>query len=127
MIPLISLFMRCSYPVHFQVNLQKTTSLCSISHLSTTGSLKHEVEVPELTFGPNPRLPSASAGIDLQFSPERGRFFVATRDLGPGENKVEWCTVIFGWILIVSVFLQSESHSRLQGVSDIDLSQSPWR
>ena len=37
------------------------------------------LQVPELSFGHNPRLPSASSGIDLQFSPERGRYFIATR------------------------------------------------
>ena len=63
--------------------LQK--SQVSISHLSTTGCIRPDVEVPELSFGHNPRLPSASSGIDLQFSPERGRYFIATRDLGPGD------------------------------------------
>jgi len=66
-------------------SMQKATSQVSISHLSTTGSMRPEVEVPELSFGSNPRLPSASSGIDLQFSPERGRYFIATRDLGPGD------------------------------------------
>lgn len=65
--------------------IQRAGSQMSISHISTTGSSKPDIEVPELSFGPNPRLPSASSGIDLQFSPERGRFFVATRDLGPGD------------------------------------------
>ena len=58
--------------------LSKTTSQVSI-----TGSIK--MEVPELSYGHNPRLPSASNAIDLQFSPERGRYFVATQDLFPGD------------------------------------------
>jgi len=59
--------------------MQKATSQVSISHMSTTGPIRPDVEVPELSFGHNPRLPSASSGIDLQFSPERGRYFIATR------------------------------------------------
>ena len=43
------------------------TCQVSISHLSTTGCIRPDVEVPELSFGHNPRLPSASSGIDLQF------------------------------------------------------------
>jgi len=65
--------------------MQKATSQVSISHMSTTGPIRPDVEVPELSFGHNPRLPSASSGIDLQFSPERGRYFIATRDLSPGD------------------------------------------
>ena len=44
------------------------------------------MDVPELSYGQNPRLPSASVGIDLQFSPERGRYFVDTQDLKPGNT-----------------------------------------
>ena len=68
-----------------EFHLYPVTSQVSISHLSTTGCIRPDVEVPELSFGHNPRLPSASSGIDLQFSPERGRYFIATRDLGPGD------------------------------------------
>jgi hypothetical protein len=62
----------------------KAASQVSISHISTTGSIRPDFEVPELTYGHNPRLPSASIAIDLHFSPERGRYFIATQDLGPG-------------------------------------------
>jgi hypothetical protein len=41
-------------------------------------------DVPELSFGVNSRMPSASVAIDLRFSPDKGRFFVATQDLTPG-------------------------------------------
>ena len=60
--------------------LNKTTS-----QLSITGSIKSELEVPELSYGHNPRLPSASSAIDLQFSTDRGRYFVATQDIYPGD------------------------------------------
>jgi len=66
-------------------HMQKATSQVSISHISTTGSIRPDIEVPELTYGHNPRLPSASSAIDLHFSPERGRYFIATQDLGPGD------------------------------------------
>ena len=66
--------------------LEKAVSQVSISHISTTGSIRHEVEVPELSYGQNPRLPSASSGIDLQFSPDKGRYFIATQDLSPGAG-----------------------------------------
>lgn len=44
-----------------------------------------DLEVPELSYGINSRMPSASVGIDLRFAPERGRFFVSTQDLLPGD------------------------------------------
>ena len=47
--------------------------------------LRPDAEVPELSYGTNPRMPSASVGIDLRFSPEKGRFFVAAQDLLPGN------------------------------------------
>ena len=53
--------LRCLKFLEFQ------KSQVSISHLSTTGCIRPDVEVPELSFGHNPRLPSASSGIDLQF------------------------------------------------------------
>ena len=65
-------------------HMVKAASQVSISHISTTGSIRPDFEVPELTYGHNPRLPSASIAIDLHFSPERGRYFIATQDLGPG-------------------------------------------
>jgi len=68
-----------------EAGLTKTTSQVSISHISTTGSIRSEVEVPELSYGQNPRLPSVSTALDLQFSPDRGRYFVATRDMVPGD------------------------------------------
>ncbi|CAB4057193.1 unnamed protein product [Lepeophtheirus salmonis] len=66
--------------------LEKTTSQLSISNLSASVTAnKPDVEVPELTYGSNPRMPSASIVIDLRFSPEKGRYFVANRDLTPGD------------------------------------------
>jgi tetratricopeptide (TPR) repeat protein len=64
--------------------LRKTESRISISQLSM-GSGVVRSEVPDLSYGINPRMPSASVGIDLRFAPERGRFFVATQDLVPGK------------------------------------------
>ena len=45
------------------------------------------MDIPELSFGCNPRMPSASSAIDLKFEPDKGRFFVAARDLEPGKDK----------------------------------------
>ena len=55
----------------------------SISQLSTTG-IKPDMDVPELSYGVNQRMPSASVGVDLRFSADKGRYFVATQDLRPG-------------------------------------------
>ena len=46
---------------------------------------RQETEVPELSHGVNPRLPSASVGLEIQWSEERGRAFIATQDLSPGN------------------------------------------
>ena len=54
-----------------------STTFSIITSMNTNVSTM--LQVPELSFGHNPRLPSASSGIDLQFSPERGRYFIATR------------------------------------------------
>ena len=62
--------------------LRKTESRISISQMSMAG--RPDLEVPELSYGINSRMPSASVGIDLRFAPERGRFFVSTQDLLPG-------------------------------------------
>ncbi len=69
--------------------LQKTNSnsQMSISQISTTG-IKPEMEVPELSYGVNPRMPSASCAIDIRFSPEKGRYFIALQDLSPGRQQV---------------------------------------
>ena len=64
--------------------MRKTESRISISQMSMAG--RPDLEVPELSYGINSRMPSASVGIDLRFAPERGRFFVATQDLLPGNN-----------------------------------------
>ena len=64
--------------------LHKANSQMSISQLSTTG-IKPDIEVPELSYGLNLRMPSASAAIDLRFAPDKGRYFVATQDLSPGK------------------------------------------
>lgn len=65
-------------------SLHKANSQMSISQLSATG-VKPDIEVPELTHGANARMPSASVAIDLRFSPDKGRYFVATQDLNPGK------------------------------------------
>ncbi len=65
--------------------LHKANSQMSISQLSATG-VKPEIEVPELSYGLNPRMPSASVVLDLRFTPEKGRYFVATQDLSPGKT-----------------------------------------
>ena len=56
--------------------LSTTFSIITIMNNTNVSTM---LQVPELSFGHNPRLPSASSGIDLQFSPERGRYFIATR------------------------------------------------
>ena len=66
--------------------MRKATSQVSISHMSTTSSIKPDIDIPELTYGPNPRLPSASMALDIEIHPERGRYFVTTQDLSPGIN-----------------------------------------
>ena len=66
--------------------MRKANSQVSISHLSTCSSSRPDMDVPELTGGPNPRLPSAALCIDVQYSKDRGRYFVATQDLSPGES-----------------------------------------
>ena len=53
--------------------------------------------MPELSHGVNPRLPSASVGLEIQWSEERGRAFIATRDLSPGNILL---------MVIVGIFLQ---------------------
>ena len=69
--------------------LPRADSKMSISQISMGGNLppglRPDAEVPELSYGTNPRMPSASVGIDLRFSPEKGRFFVAAQDLLPGN------------------------------------------
>ena len=65
--------------------LRKTESRISISQISMGGRGSEMECVPDLSYGVNSRMPSASVGIDLRFAPERGRFFVATQDLVPGK------------------------------------------
>jgi tetratricopeptide (TPR) repeat protein len=66
-------------------NLQRTPSQLSISQISHTGVIKlDDIEVPELSYGQNPKMLSASSGIDVRFSPDKGRYFAATHDLQPG-------------------------------------------
>ena len=68
------------------MNLQRTPSQISISNISHAGAIKLDnIEVPELSYGLNHRMPSASSGIDVRFSSDKGRFFVATHDLQPGR------------------------------------------
>ena len=78
-------------PPMFPPGLQRHDSKMSISQISMGSPmpphLKPDTEVPELSYGSNPRAPSASIGIDLRFAPEKGRFFVASQDLLPGENR----------------------------------------
>jgi len=65
-------------------DLHKANSLMSISQMSGSG-IKPDIEVPELSYGANPRMPSASCAVDVRFSADRGRHFVAVQDLNPGE------------------------------------------
>ena len=66
--------------------MRKANSQVSISHMSTCSSIKPDIDIPELTYGPNPRLPSASIAIDIQYNPDRGRYFITTQDLSPGRH-----------------------------------------
>merc|ERR1719225_1914013 len=76
-------------PPMFPPDLQRHDSKMSISQISMGSPmpphLRPDTEVPELSYGSNPRAPSASIGIDLRFAPEKGRFFVASQDLLPGD------------------------------------------
>ena len=66
--------------------LQKAESKISISQISMGAPAPSaRPEVPELSYGVNSRMPSASLGIDLRFAGEKGRYFVATQDLLPGK------------------------------------------
>lgn len=68
--------------------LHKADSKMSISQLSgsgVAGVIRPDIDVPDLSYGVNHRMPSASIGIDLRFAPDKGRFFVATQDLLPGD------------------------------------------
>ena len=76
-------------------NLHKTSSQISISQLSTGGVIKlDDIEIPELSYGQNPRMPSASIGIEVQYDTEKGRFFSASRDLYPGKF------IMFGYYIL---------------------------
>ena len=68
--------------------MRKANSQVSISHMSTCSSIKPDIDIPELTYGPNPRLPSASIAIDIQYNPDRGRYFITTQDLSPGTRLI---------------------------------------
>ena len=71
-----------------EMNLQRTPSQISISQISHTGVIKLEnIEIPELSYGQNARMLSASSGIDVCFTPDKGRYFAATHDLYPGKLK----------------------------------------
>ncbi len=72
-------------PMVGELQKANSNSQMSISQLSTTG-IKPEMDVPDLSYGLNLRMPSASCAIDLRFSPEKGRFFVALQDLRPGTG-----------------------------------------
>jgi tetratricopeptide (TPR) repeat protein len=79
-----------SQTINNEMNISnKTSSQLSISNISTS-AVKYLVEVPEISYGVNPRLQSASMAIDLQFIPEKGRFFVANQDLKPGEKHYHY-------------------------------------
>ena len=71
-----------------EMNLQRTPSQISISQISHTGVIKLDnIEIPELSYGQNARMLSASSGIDVCFAPDKGRYFAATHDLYPGKLK----------------------------------------
>ena len=54
--------------------------------LVCSSTFRPDVDIPELSHGPNPRVPSASLAVDVQYSPDRGRYFAATQELLPGMN-----------------------------------------
>ena len=57
----------------------------------SSSTFRPDVDIPELSHGPNPRVPSASLAVDVQYSPDRGRYFAATQELLPGrDNKVPY-------------------------------------
>ena len=59
--------------------------------LVCSSTFRPDVDIPELSHGPNPRVPSASLAVDVQYSPDRGRYFAATQELLPGmDNKVPY-------------------------------------
>lgn len=42
--------------------------------------------LPEISFGENSDFPSASAGIEVKYSPQKGRYVVANRDIKIGQT-----------------------------------------
>ena len=50
----------------------------------SSSTFRPDVDIPELSHGPNPRVPSASVAVEVQYSPDRGRYFAATQELLPG-------------------------------------------
>lgn len=42
--------------------------------------------LPEIPFGENPNLPSATAAVDVKYTPQKGRHVVANRDIKRGQT-----------------------------------------
>ena len=73
------------------IGITKAGSQMSISYVGGARLPQADLMdiVPELSYGANPRMPSASSAIDLRFEPDKGRYFVATRDLIPGKGPCD--------------------------------------
>jgi tetratricopeptide (TPR) repeat protein len=66
--------------------LNRANSQISISQISTTGIIP-DIEVPVLSHGVNPRMPSASSSVEVRYTQDKGRFFVANQELSPGKRQ----------------------------------------
>jgi hypothetical protein len=57
--------------------------------------------VPELTYGKNADIPAASAALRLCYSPQKGRYMEATRDIKIGQFLLTQDTSLFLRLLVV--------------------------
>ena len=71
--------------------MKETGLLCDFENFVnfvSSSTFRPDVDIPELSHGPNPRVPSASVAVEVQYSPDRGRYFAATQELLPGMKLV---------------------------------------
>ncbi|XP_014467646.1 PREDICTED: SET and MYND domain-containing protein 4-like [Dinoponera quadriceps] len=62
----------------------------SVSRMVDTGDDVTDIteahSLPEISFGENPNLPSASAAVDVKYTPQKGRHVIANRDIKKGQT-----------------------------------------
>ncbi|XP_046406164.1 SET and MYND domain-containing protein 4-like [Ischnura elegans] len=77
---------------------EMTENLCQLNGKAAADrDLDPKVGLPTVSYGTNPALPAASAGVQFEYSAEKGRQLVAKRDLKPGdivivEEPFAWTT-----------------------------------